>query len=68
MLYRFFVLLGHQFQNYPLETKVIIREKETNLQRNLFNWIVKPCSRNVANKKAITQNPLNMLNGQNNPV
>ena len=54
------VLQGHQFQNYPAEVKMIIKEKETNLKRNLFNWVVTP-SRNTY-KKALT-NPLMLLNG-----
>ncbi|CDW78910.1 UNKNOWN [Stylonychia lemnae] len=66
-LYRFLVLQGHQFQNYPCETKMIIKEKETNLQRNLYNWVVQSTSYTVtsrnAQKKTFT-NPLSVLNGR----
>ena len=64
MLYRFLVLQGHQFQNYPLEVKQIIKERDTNLQLNLVNWLMKPTGgpRSFAKQRNQT-NPLSYLNG-----
>eukprot|EP00347_Sterkiella_histriomuscorum_P021865 403332497 len=71
-LYRFLVVQGHQFQSYPLESKLIIREKETTLQKNMYNWVISGPSYNATSRntqKKTFSNPLtSVLNGNGREV
>ena len=58
-LFRFLIIQGHQYQNYPLETKVIVKQKDTLLGRNIYNWVVTKHRR----KKLIN---IGLLNGNGN--
>ena len=61
-LYRFLILQGHQYQNYPSEVKLIIKERETNLQRNVIKWIAEGNPLLTLNKKIYIN--CNLPNGQ----